>query len=114
LDRFYCERDGTDIYPMQNSTPSRPKSFTAYYAIGLALVALTSGAAVFANMAPERAASLTSHIDTQVALFLVPFAVLMFAIIAEVLYATFKGVTPAMAEKPVRSIRHWTPGHGEG
>jgi hypothetical protein len=99
---------------MQNSMPSRPKSFTAYYAIALALVALTSGAAVFANMAPERAASLTGRIDTQVALFLVPLAVLMFAVIVEVLYATFKGVTPAMAQKPVRSIRHWTPGHGEG
>jgi FtsH-binding integral membrane protein len=99
---------------MQSTTPSRPKSFIAYYAVALALVALTSGAAVFANMAPQSAASLTRHIDTQVALFLVPLAVLMFAIIAEVLYVTFRGVTPAVAKKPVRSIRHWTPGHGEG
>ena len=99
---------------MHKTTLSRPKSFIALYAVAALVVALTSGAAIYAVVSPASAASLTGGMDTQVAIFLVPLAVLMFVIIAEVLYATLRGAAPAMNERPARSIRHWTPGHGEG
>jgi len=103
-----------DEHPMPRTTLSRSKSFIACYALAAAVVALTSGAAIYASISPSGAASLIGGIDTQVALFLVPLAVLMFAIIAEVLHATLRGVTPARIDRPARPIRHWTPGHGEG
>ncbi len=98
---------------MRKSLKPRSKGFTAYYAVSLALVALSSGAAVFASLAPASATAFMRGLDTQVALFLVPLAALMFAIIAEVLYATFRGTRPA-AIAPRATARHWKPGHGEG
>jgi len=97
---------------MHPSTKQRPKGFIALYAVFLALVAVSSGLAVFASFAPGAVTALTRGVDAQIALFMVPLAALMFAIIAEVLHATFRGATPAGS--PERRVRTWKPGHGEG
>jgi hypothetical protein len=99
---------------MSQTTQSRPKSFIAIYALAAVLVAFASALAIYAHVAPGQVTFLPADFDAQVALFLVPLAVLMFAIIAEVLHATLKGSAPLMSEIPTRSIRQWTPGRGEG
>ena len=93
--------------------PSRSKGFNIYYAVCAILVALTSGVAIFATVAPASAATLTGGVDTQLAVFLVPLALLMIAIIAEVLRITLHGAAPEPQPAP-RRILTWTPGRREG
>jgi len=92
--------------PTLSSIPSaKPKSFKVFYLLALIAVALTSALAVYAGVAPEKAATLTHGLDTRVAVFLVPLGLLMLATIGEVVRVSLRGAIPGDDQLPVRSLR---------
>lgn len=99
---------------MHKTTQNRPKSFTVIYVIALAFVAMTCALAVLADTVPGVVAPLLHGVDTEVAVFVVPLAMLMFAIIAEVVHVSLSGSLPDDARAKARAVRAWAPGRGEG
>jgi hypothetical protein len=86
-------------------------------AIASVIVAVAAaGIATFATVAPAAAASLTQDADTQIAIFVVPLALLLLAVVFEV--TRFAVRNPALPDngppRRLRGARHWKPGRGEG
>lgn len=90
---------------MSDTTPAKPKSFTAFYLLALVAVALTSALAIYAGVSPSSAAALTHGLDARVAVFVVPLALLMLATIGEVVRVSLRGAIPGDDQLPVRSLR---------
>lgn len=97
---------------MPKSKKSWQKSFNLYYAVSAVLVAATAGMAVYSSLEPDAAARLTGGIDTELALFLVPLTLLVFAVVGEVLHTSGRNFGTQAPPRP--SMRHWKPGRGEG
>ncbi|HEY4202837.1 MAG TPA: hypothetical protein VGM83_19980 [Devosiaceae bacterium] len=83
---------------------ARPKGFKLYYLASVIAVAATAAAAV---MAPARTALLMRGVDAQIAVFLVPLALLLFAVLAEVTIQALRHGGPLEAALPVRRISQW-------
>lgn len=98
---------------MHKSTQTRPRGVTLFYVIALAFVAVTCALAVIADVMPSLAIPMIEGVDTQIAVFVVPLAMLMFAIIAEVVHSSFSGSFPAKSGKSAHAHRHLL-GHSEG
>jgi hypothetical protein len=99
---------------MQEKPKSWPGSFTILYILAALLVAATSVLAILANAFPAKAALLTWGLDMQIAVFMVPVAALMFALLAEVLRATLSGIGTGRPPAPALHPGEWKPGHNEG
>lgn len=87
------------------------KSFTPYAIVSTALIGLGSVAALLAGVTPATAASLASQADTQIAVFMVPLTILVFAILFEATRIALRGNLPAAGPAPRRSPRHWSTSH---
>jgi hypothetical protein len=96
---------------MMESTRNRPKSFKVYYLASAFAVAVTAALAVVGSIHPSLV--LPGSVDTEVAIFLVPLALLFIALLAETAYAAWRG-GPLDPAPPVRRISQWSPGRGEG
>jgi len=88
---------------------AKPKSLKVFYVLALIAVALTSALTIFAGISPDRAAALTRGVDTRVAAFVVPLALLMLATIGEVIRVSLRGPIPGDDQLPVRQLR-WQDG----
>ena len=99
---------------MHKSTSPKRKSFRLFAIALAALVAIGSAGALIAGVTPATAASLASHADTQIAVFMVPLTILLLAILYEAARIALRGNLPV--EAPVRRTagRYWSPGRGEG
>jgi hypothetical protein len=95
---------------MPKLSQSRRVSINPYYAAAAVLVAASSAMAVFASIAPGQMAWLTKSLDAEMALFIVPLCVLLFAVIAETLHIGAR--KPGQTEQLVPArIRPWTKDH---
>lgn len=99
---------------MHKNTSPRPKSFKRLAIGSTVVVAIASGAALVAGVAPASAADLMAQPDTQIAIFMVPLTLLVLATMIEVARMALRGPLPASAPTRVRKPRHWSPGRGEG
>jgi hypothetical protein len=96
---------------MRETTRNRPKSFKVYYLASAFAVAVTGMLAVIGSFRPSLV--LPGGVDTEVAVFLVPLALLLIALLAEATHAAWRGAA-LDTTPPVRHITHWAPGRGEG
>ena len=101
------------VSPRAVTQRRRSAGLRLYYAACAGLVALTSGVAIFATVAPASAATLTQSVDPQLAVFLVPLALLMVTIIVEVLRTTAPAAAPQM-QVSGRRLRSWGAQRREG
>jgi hypothetical protein len=99
---------------MHKSTSSTRKGFRRLAIASTALLGLGSVAALIAGVTPATAANLASHPDTQVAVFMVPLTILVVAILFEAARIALRGALPVEAPPPRSTLRHWSPGQGEG
>jgi hypothetical protein len=99
---------------MHKSTSPKRKSFRLYAIASTVLVTAGSIAALIAGVTPATAATLANHVDTQIAVFMVPLTLLVLAILFEVTRIAMRGTLPveAPARRPART--YWSPGRGEG
>jgi hypothetical protein len=98
---------------MTESTSRKAKSFRILPLLTLFTILAGAGVAIFATVAPATAASLTQRADAQIAIFVVPLAVLLFGIIFEVTRFAMRAELPTQPPRQTR-IRAWQPGRGEG
>lgn len=96
------------------STSRKPISFKAYAVVSALLAAAGAAVTVFASVAPAAAASLTQSSDAQIAVFLVPLAVLMATVVFEVIRFALRHGLPQEKLANARLPRGWSPGAGEG
>jgi hypothetical protein len=97
---------------MKESTRNRPKSFKVYYLASAFAVAVTAVLAVVGSLRPSLV--LPGGVETEVAVFLVPLALLLIALLAEAAHAAWRGAAPLDPVPQVRRISQWAPGRGEG
>jgi hypothetical protein len=96
------------------TTAPKRKSFKLYALVSLLVATIAAGIGVFVAVAPATAASLTQRPDAQVAAFVVPLALLLFAVVFEVTRFAIRAPLPTAAPRRARQPRGWKPGRNEG
>ncbi|WDR05141.1 hypothetical protein PSQ90_12685 [Devosia rhodophyticola] len=99
---------------MHKSTSGQRKSFKLYAIASSALVVCGAVMALLVGVTPASAASLARTIDPQIAAFMVPLTMLVFAILFEVARISWRGAIPKQAPAPRNVRQYWKPGQGEG
>ena len=95
-------------------TSAKPNSFKAYAVASVVLATAGAAIVVFASVAPAAAASLTQSADAQIAVFVIPLALLMATVIFEVIRFALRHGLPRDTVANARLPRGWSPGAGEG
>lgn len=91
---------------MQKSTSPKRKNTRVLTLAGLSLLSLAAFAAVTASgVTPAQAANLAQQVDTQIAVFLVPVAILMAVMLFEAVRFVLAGPLPARVTTPKRPAR---------
>jgi hypothetical protein len=103
-----------DVDPMHKSTSAKRKSFKLYAIASSATLALGAAGALVAGVTPASAASLAHQVDPQIAAFMVPLTILLFAILYEAGRIALRGNLPVEAPAHRTARRYWSPGRGEG
>ena len=99
---------------MHKSASPKRKSFRLYALLSAVLLGLGSVGALIAGVTPATAANLATQPDTQIAVFMIPLTILVFAVLFEVARVVLRGNLPAEAPAPRPLPRYWSPGRGEG
>jgi len=99
---------------MHKSASPRGKKVGLLALAGTALLGLVSGFAFLAGITPAMAATLASRTDTQVAVFMIPLALLLLTLLYQVARLAWRGTVPAPTPAPRPRRLHWAPGRGEG
>lgn len=99
---------------MHKSTSPKRKSFKLYAIASSATLALGATGALVAGVTPANAASLAHQVDPQIAAFMVPLTILLFAILYEAGRIALRGNLPVEAPAHRTARRYWSPGRGEG
>lgn len=92
-----------DDDPMHLSSSPRWKIFRPATVLGALAAVAGAGIALLAGLSPARAANLVRQPDMQVAVFIVPLALLIAVLLFEVARFVWRGKLPA--ETPLRSRR---------
>ncbi|WDR04011.1 hypothetical protein PSQ19_08345 [Devosia algicola] len=99
---------------MHKTTSGQRKSFRLYAITISALVVSGTIVALLAGVTPTSAANMAKTIDPQVAAFMAPLTMLVFAILFETARICWHGTIPKQVPAQ-RDVRHyWKPGQREG
>jgi len=103
-----------DVDPMHKSASPRRKRAWLLGLAGSILLGLAATGAFLVGVTPAMAAALASQPDTQVAVFMVPLALLILVLLYEVARIAWRDAVPAPAPHPRRRRPHWASGRSAG
>lgn len=99
---------------MHKSTSEQRNSFKRHVAVNLAVGGLGVLGTVLVGAVPVNAAESAIPFNGRVAVFMVPLAMLIFAILFEVARVAWRGPLPEQAPERRTASRYWQAGRDEG